>query len=98
MAFLHVDDFEVIVLNITEYREMMVVGEMSSLNVELIEHFMVMDPVSPNMLDDGVLQLMLEMMVMMEQFLKESLPVSLDMDIDFNFLVRHSDVQRYIII
>lgn len=52
MAFFHVYDFEVIMLN---HRVPWYGGDggISSLNVELLEHFIVMDHICPSMIQDG---------------------------------------------
>lgn len=87
VAFLYINNFVVVVLDITENGEMMVMREVSSFDLELIEDFIMMNSLCMNLFKYRILQLVFQMMVVMEQLLVKAIPMILDMNINLNLYV-----------
>ena len=87
VAFLYINNFVVVVLDITEDGEMMVVREVSSFDLELIEDFIMMNSLCMNLLKYRILQFVFQMMVVFEQLLVKAIPMILDMNINLNLYV-----------
>lgn len=60
VAFCNIDDLDLSVSDFRKDGEMMMVREVPGLDMELIEHIMMSDPVGPNLLQDCVLQLLMQ--------------------------------------
>jgi hypothetical protein len=83
-----IQDSEMTVFGLSKDCEVMVMGEMASFDVELIEHIVMADSVSPNLLNDWVLKLAFEDMVMVRLF-GDMAPMIINVSIDLNFNVWH---------
>jgi hypothetical protein len=59
-----IQDPEMTVFGLSKDCEVMVVGEMASFDVELIENFMMADSVSPNLINGCVLKLAFQQIVL----------------------------------
>ena len=55
MAFFNIEDVGLLVFDFREDGEVVMVREVAGLDVELVEHMMLADPVRPNLLQDCVL-------------------------------------------
>ena len=96
MAFFNIDDLGVSVPDFREDGEVVMVREVAGLDVELVEHIMVADPVSPNLLQDCVLELMVQNGVVRADY-DELLPVQGHVLIDHNFSVGHRIIYQIIL-
>jgi hypothetical protein len=63
MALGYVEDLVVSMLNFCQNRKMVMMGEVASLNVELIEDFMMTDTKSPNLFNMSIFKFPLEHMM-----------------------------------
>jgi hypothetical protein len=63
MALGYVEDLVVSMLNFCQNRKMVMMGEVASLNVELIENFMMTDTKSPNLFNMSIIKFPLEHMM-----------------------------------
>ena len=76
-------------MGLSKDAEVMVVGEMSRLDVELVENMSGCDEVSPDLFDLGVLELVGPVVVMLGDFTLKMTPVGMDIRIDLNNYVAH---------
>jgi len=88
MALDYVDNIVVTVLNFHKNRKVMVMREVSSLNLELIENFMVSCMVSPYFLNMRILEFTVKYRMFMNDMM-HSLPMLLDFDVYLNLYVCH---------
>lgn len=88
MALDYVDNIVVTVLNFHKNRKVMVMREVSSLNLELIENFMVSCMVSPYLLNMRILEFTVKYRMFMNDMM-HSLPMLLDFDVYLNLYVCH---------
>ena len=68
MAFDDVDDSVETILGFSQYCEVVVVGEVSALDVELVDPVVVTHVLLPDLLNVGVVQLVLILMVVLHDF------------------------------
>lgn len=88
MALDYVDNIVVTVLNFYKNCKVMVMREVSSLNLELIENFMVSRMVSPYFLNMRILEFTVKNRMFMNDMM-HSLPMLLDFDVYLNLYVCH---------
>jgi hypothetical protein len=88
MALDYVDKLVVAVLHLHENCEVVVMGEVSSLNMELVENFMMTCVVSPNLLDMRVLEFTMKNRMLMKNVV-HSFPMLLNLNVYLNLYVCH---------
>jgi hypothetical protein len=89
VALLDVDDPVVAVEGLSEDGEVVVVGEVSGLDVELEDGVIGSDVVDPSLLDHCVFKLMNPVMVVVADLRLHETPVGVDVGIDFNNYEAH---------
>lgn len=88
MSFFDVEDREVSVANVSQNGEVPVVGEVSCLDVELVEHLVMADAVGPNLIDVGVFELV-QVVVVLVELMMQVVPVVLHITVQLNLNVYH---------
>ncbi len=96
MSFLDVEDPVVPEMSLSQNSEVVVAGEMSTLDVELVEHVAGGDEVGPHLLDVGVVELMVPVMVVLADLGTEETPVSMHVCVYINQGVAHCFMIRYV--
>ena len=89
MSFHDVDDPELAKMSLSKHTEVMVGGEVAALDVELVEDVSGGDVVGPNILDMGVLQLVVPVVMVLVDFGTEEAPVALDVSVYLDYGVAH---------
>jgi hypothetical protein len=89
VSFYDVDDPEISKMGLSKDAEVMVVGEMSRLDVKLVENMSGCHAVGPDLFDVGVLELVGPVVVMLVDFSLKMTPVGMDVRIDLNNYVAH---------
>lgn len=92
MSFDDVDDPEISMMGLSEDAEVMVGGEMSRLDVELVEDMSGCHEVGPDLFDVGVLELVGPVVVMFVDFSLKMTPVGMDFRVDLNNYVAHINI------
>jgi hypothetical protein len=88
VSFFDVEDLEVSVANVSQNGEVPVVGKVSSLDVELVEHLMMTDTVGPNLIDVGVFEAV-QVVVVLVEFRMQVDPMALHIAVQLNLNVYH---------
>jgi hypothetical protein len=89
VALLDVDNFELSKSGFSENGEVMVVGEVARLDVELVEDLSLSDEVGPNLFNLSVLQLISPVVVVILDLNHEEIPVTENVGIDLHLNVAH---------
>lgn len=88
MALDDVDKLVVTVLNLHQKSKVVVMREVSSLNLELVENFMMSSMVSPYFFDMRVLEFAMKKRMLMNNMV-HSFPMLLNFDVYLNLYVCH---------
>lgn len=98
MSFYDVDDPVETVLCFCKDGEVMVVGEVSALDVELVDPVVMSDVPDPNLLNVGILQFIVPVVVVFSDFFDIEAPVTVDLRSYLDDLKAHDLVEKDIIV